>query len=249
IFLRNLILNWFVLLPVLAAILLALKLFAIALVWTSVTDADVNLRHWQSDLAHWLFWILVVLGLASLVITLYFSNRHRPTHRPTQERSVATQGEFLKFDLLPGFLAALLLTFAIAVPGVERLARDYLIAAGRPYPPGIISLAVIGAVLCALSWIFAWPRDAAKLVADFVCWIIAGLVFGTLVGLGIYFYFSSPPNWPFEAKEILLLTVGIPWGILSGLIAEMLFVGLTKDMPRSDSDREWLGRAAGWYLL
>jgi hypothetical protein len=35
IFLRNLILNWLVLLPVLAALLLALKLFAIALGWTS----------------------------------------------------------------------------------------------------------------------------------------------------------------------------------------------------------------------
>ncbi len=245
IFLRNLILNWFVLLPVLAAILLALKLFAIALVWTSVTDADVDLSYWQPDLAHWLFWILAVLGLASLLITLYFSNRHRPTHHGGD----ATQAEFFKFDLLPGFLAALLLTFAIAVPGVEKLARDYLIVAGRPYAPAMIGLAAIGAVVCALSWILAWPRNAASLVAEFVSWLIAGLVFGTLVGLGIYFYFASPPNWPFEAKEILLLTVGIPWGILSGLIAEMLFVGLTRDMPRSDSDREWLGRAAGWYLV
>jgi hypothetical protein len=41
----------------------------------------------------------------------------------------------------------------------------------------------------------------------------------------------------------------VPWGILSGLVAEMIFVGITKDMPGSDSDREWLGRAAGWYLL
>src|SRR5437660_1901414 len=247
IFLRNLILNWLVLLPVLAAILLVLKLVAIALSWTSALPANVDLSEWDSDLLHWLFWTFVVLGLLSLLTALYFSNRHRPTHG----RIDATQTDFVKFDLLPGYLAALLLTFAMAVPGVEDLAQDYLIKSGRPSILGIVALAVIGAILCALSGILAWPRDAGKLVWDFVSWVVAGLVFGTLVAIGVYLYFSSPPAgfWPFKTKEILLLTVGVPWGILSGLVAEMIFVGLTKDVPGSDSDREWLGRAAGWDLL
>jgi hypothetical protein len=258
IFLRNLILNWFVLLPVLAAILLVLKLFAIALGWTSVFPADVELRQWPSEPQQWIFWILVLLGLLALLTALYFSNRHRPTHGPRN----ATQGQFLKFDLLPGFLAALLLTCAIAVPGVQALAQDYLLASVRLPDPqnaliirpslyGIIALAVFGTALCALSWILAWPRNASRLGPDFVSWSIAGLVFGALVAVGIYLYFSSPakPIWPFKTKEILLLTIGVPWGILSGLVAEMIFVGLTKDVPGSDSDREWLGRAAGWYLL
>jgi hypothetical protein len=248
IFLRNLVLNWFVLLPILAAVLLGLKLVAIALVWISVLNPDCGLQRG-------IFWTLVVLGLIFLLAALYFSNRQRPTHGP----SPADQAMFIKWDLAPGFLAALLLNFSLAVPAAEVLVRAHLLAAGRPAIPGFVVLALAGAVLCALSWIIARPQHPWKLGADFRSWTIAGFVFGALVALGVYLYFSSPPGvlWSFKAKEIvsfkakeiLLLTFGVPWGILSGLVAEMIFVGLTKDMAGSDSDREWLGRAAGWYLL
>jgi hypothetical protein len=248
IFLRNLILNWCVLLPVLAAILLALKLVVIALDWISVLDP-------QDDLQRNIFWALVILGLIFLLAALYFSNRQRPTHGS----SPADQTTFLKWDLLPGCLAALLLSLALAVPAAEICAHSYLTAGGIQTLLAIAVLAGAGAVLCAFSWIIARPQHPGKLVADFVCWTIAGLVFGALVALGVYFYFSSPPDvlWSFrgkeilhiKAKEIMLLIFGVPWGILSGLVAEMIFVGLTKDVSGSDSDREWLGRAAGWYLL
>ncbi|HEV2956905.1 MAG TPA: hypothetical protein VGX95_12360, partial [Xanthobacteraceae bacterium] len=239
IFLRNLILNWFVLVPVLAAVLLALKVVAIALVWISVLDP-------QRDLQRTIFCKLVILGVLGLLVALYFSNWQRPTHGPSR----AVESTFLKWDLLPGCLAALLLTCALAAPQAEIFAKKYLIAGSRP---SLLALAVLGAAgsaVCALSWIGAWLQQPKKLLADFVSWVIGGFIFGTLVGLGIYLYFSSPPAgfWPFTTKEILLLTVGVPWGIVSGLVVEMIFIGLTRDMPGSDTDREWLGRAAGWYL-
>src|SRR5262249_28932659 len=93
IFLRNLILYWCVLVPVLAAILLALKVVVIALVWISVLDP-------RGDLQRDIFWALVILGLIFLLAALYFSNRQRPTHGS----SPADQTTFLKWDLLPGGL-------------------------------------------------------------------------------------------------------------------------------------------------
>jgi hypothetical protein len=42
---------------------------------------------------------------------------------------------------------------------------------------------------------------------------------------------------------------GVPWVLTSQLVAEMIFVGLTSYERASDSDREWLGRAAGWVAV
>ena len=50
-------------------------------------------------------------------------------------------------------------------------------------------------------------------------------------------------------KEIILLICGVPWALIARLSAEMIFVGLTSYQDGSDSDREWLGRAAGWMVV
>ena len=242
IFLRNLILNWLVLLPVLAAILLVLKLLAIAIVWTSLFDPRDS---WHSI-------IILIVGAASLMLALWFSNRERPAHGRTHGSRSASQSKFFGWDLAPGWLAGLLFTFVMAFPAAETFAHTELISQdGGVSGGGLARLAAAGAALYAASWIIAWPQNAKALIWDFVCWTISGLVFGSLIAVGIYLYFAAPDEglWPFRPKEILLLTAAAPWIVLSGLIAEMIFVGLTKDMPGSDSDREWLGRAAGWYLL
>lgn len=242
IFLRNLILNWLVLLPVLAAILLVLKLLAITVVWTSLFDP----RDCQQAI------LVLIVGAVSLLLALWFSNHERPSHGRTHGTSSADQGAFLRWDLAPGWLAALLFTFVLAFPAAETFARYRLMAAGGGISgSGIARLAVAGAIVYAASWIIAWPKDVKTLIWDFICWTLSGVVFGALIALGIYLYFAAPDKgiWPFMPKEILLLTFAVPWIIISGLIAEMIFVGVTKDMPGSDSDREWLGRAAGWYLL
>ena len=49
-----------------------------------------------------------------------------------------------------------------------------------------------------------------------------------------------------DLKLSLPIIFGIPWVLMSQLIAEMIFVGLVSYERDSDSDREWLGRAAGW---
>jgi hypothetical protein len=46
-----------------------------------------------------------------------------------------------------------------------------------------------------------------------------------------------------------LIVFTVPWVLVALLFAEMIFVGLSSRENDSDSDREWLGRAAGWYLV
>ena len=80
---------------------------------------------------------------------------------------------------------------------------------------------------------------------------MAGAVYGALMALGVYLYVKVYGDglWPLTPGEVLLIVFGVPWALTSQLVAEMIFVALSSYEADSDSDREWLGRAAGWYLL
>ncbi len=41
----------------------------------------------------------------------------------------------------------------------------------------------------------------------------------------------------------------MPWALIAQLTAEGFFIGLTSYQPESDDDREWFGRADGWYAV
>jgi hypothetical protein len=238
---RNLILNWFVIVPVLCLVVLGLKLVAILVAWIS---------HFDPQSSWFVFYALAGIGSILLLIALRFTTRQRPT----RGRSSAGQGDFLKWDLIPALLAAALFVIAAAAPDAEILARNWLVSGESLSVEGVIRLALAGAALYALAWLFAWPRcrHLKGVLQDLSLWAVAGAIYGTLMAAGIYLYFSVVPDegfWPFEPKEMLLLTVGVPWAITAQLIAEMIFVGLTSFEDGSDSDREWLGRSGGWFLV
>ena len=109
----------------------------------------------------------------------------------------------------------------------------------------LVTLAIVGAFLFAIGWIAGWPvRPSLK---DFALWVASGLVYGALIGLGAYlFALLQPYAERTDFKLSLPIIFGIPWVLMSQLIAEMIFVGLVSYELDSDSDREWLGRAAGW---
>jgi hypothetical protein len=111
----------------------------------------------------------------------------------------------------------------------------------------LILAAVVGLLIYLVGWIA--PLRLRKGAYDFIYWTVSGLVYGALVGLGAYLYHSHAPYphdpdsiWCFLAPAIF----GVPWLLMSQLAAENIFVGLSSYGPNSDSDREWLGRSAGW---
>ena len=63
------------------------------------------------------------------------------------------------------------------------------------------------------------------------------------------FSFLNSYGSPSEFKLSLPIIFGIPWVLASQLAAEMVFVGLVSYEKDSDSDREWLGRAAGFVTV
>jgi hypothetical protein len=240
---RNLLLNWLVILPVLCLVLFILKLIAA----TSVGVAR------NPDFS-WLVGAIGLIGAAALVVAQAFTTSHRPVRRerqpdtPKGEQPVASpnnirQRAFITHDLPWSVLAAIgftiLLCSRMGTTWVESSRRDVV----------SISLAIgitlaIGAFLFAAGWIAGRPvRRSSK---DFALWVASGLVFGALVGLGAYLFTAlNPYGEPGDFKLSLPIIFGIPWVLMSQLLAEMVFVGLVSYEDDSDSDREWLGRAAG----
>ena len=147
--LRNLILNWFVILPVLCAVLIVLKLVASTVAWVSQFDPRACAASFGQP-----SFVLGAAGCVCLLLALRFTTRHRPT----LGASGAGQKDFLIGGLGPAAAAAVLFTFAVAGPCVETIVQDWLRSGQAPLLRGLGVLAGGGAALFALAWIAAWPR-------------------------------------------------------------------------------------------
>jgi Patatin-like phospholipase len=239
IYARNLLLNWLVILPVLCLALFGLKLIAVS----SVAVARVQTTYWPVVL-------IGVFGAVALIVAQAFTTSHRPVGR--EEQPVPLSGKkpeasahnirqrtFITHDLSCSVLSAIAFTLSLCSWWVTAWIGN----SGRSVT--LITFASGGAVLFAIGWIAGRPtRPSLK---DFSLWVVSGLVYGALIGLGAYlFAFLRPYAAPTDFKLSLPIVFGIPWVLMSQLIAEMIFVGLVSYEDQSDSDREWLGRAAGW---
>jgi hypothetical protein len=227
--LRNLVLNWLVIIPLLCIVLLIIKLVAVF---------AIGVAHHSPRTG-----IAAGCGLVAAVLWIFalaLITRSRPTRRPPDDAGIQ-QGTFLRWILLPSlFAAGLFIQLAASNSGLALL-NHY----GKLVVIGLA--AVAGAVIYALSWVFAGRRPDER---DFGYWTLSGVFFGALLGVGAYAYNQAPvEGFPLFNDLLFPVIFGVPWAIASQIVAEMLFVAFTSYQRNSDSDREWLGRAAGWYIL
>ena len=104
-YLRNLIFNWLIILPIICAVLLVFKLVALVL---------VGLAHLQDR--YWILYLVGVAGVVCLALGLRFTSHHRPTRGPKDPQR-ANQAAFLQSDLAFCVLSALLLTLFLVERG------------------------------------------------------------------------------------------------------------------------------------
>jgi hypothetical protein len=275
IFLRNLVLNWLVLLPLLCAPLILMKLLALVIFFLSSQNSP--------ELFGWLAFI----GLVLLLAALRFMARHRPSlYRHSADvwkKQRADQGRVIKRALLPNMAAAFVFTMCMALAASTKVGGQYggwvkdlfQLDQGRFFLSDLLKLgAGCGAGLYALSWVASLPRVSQA--GDFLRWTSAGAIYGMLVAVVAYFFandfigdwiFFSLGEWIKRLWSLLVATnlatsdvdrykhmlvlihFGVPLLLLAQLSAEMIFVGLSSYQPHSDDDREWLGRAAALSLL
>jgi len=218
-YVRNLTLNWFVILPALCLTLFAVKGAALAAFWLSV------LRQYFPV-------YFAAIGVILMVFALRFALANRPsqdlctidkdqTSKPPGSFNVAAgtrdphhdetarvrrgarEARFVWLYLLPAISAAFLLSLYL-------LMRAPKLAEWGLFKSELISL-LVGMAIYAVAWIWARPplkwvpcRDPENgrletrghfyWLREFVCWTAAGGVYGGMVALGIY-AIAKHPTW------------------------------------------------------
>jgi hypothetical protein len=281
-YLRNLLLNWLIFAPVLCAAILAIKLIALL----GFGLAALNTTWMTKLLVGALVSSALLLQVSALRFVLLnrptrpvrnHAQSPAPPATETDDQSAgdanrgkmdderqqavkhsADQFDFLRRDLAPTVLAAFLVSIAALSDVSTQLFKSplwMLIAGGG----------AVGATIYALAWLLAWPwpaRDRARgrryWAKDLALWTVSGVVYGVIVGLGIYIFnvydLDLLIGWTSGLADdvpvaLFMIIYGVPWFIMAQLVAEMIFVGLTSWQINSDADREWFGRSTGWFTV
>lgn len=257
IYLRNLLLNWLVLIPILVALLMIPRL-CIAVVALDPAYRDVP---WFGLSSRAQMRILLTLGMLLAAWAFAYTGLYQPSARRARlERSRAThdrpnprrgsdgQLHFLKWCWTPLMLSALCLSAFWTWWGADdplRFKSWYFVGFG-------ICLGVVGWAVFAAS-----ERQLAKL-KELPAVIVAGAVFGLCLFGAVHLMYAivwyrpdpnilDPRAGDFYARYVCL---GLPLIVLSFSIGGTVYVGFVSRLRSTyDEDREWWARAGAWLLM
>ena len=222
---RNLVLNWLVFLPFFMGVLY------IPWVCDNLLKAVADLP----GLAMPMIWC----GVVALTIGLAFASYGRRR----ASGAWLTDGRFVLAVLGPVIVASL--AFIVGL------------AALQGPPPSVFVGAIVGGLCYIAASLLAGEfrrRDAARFAPgmvvksdsparDLTAWAVAGAIAGSLLAVGMQL--GATLHGRFRT-EWLTVSGGL-WTMLSIFGGELIYVGLRSYARRGDMDREWLGRAAGWF--
>ena len=264
-YMRNLVLNWTIFLPVLILLVMAVKGYAHIVLNTPKPESVVE--------------CLALAALALFVVAL----TARAAARRVRNVVTLSSRLFMVCDWLPVTLAAGLATLIafhspLQVSIIESSGALTAVlgdaSAGWTFWPRLqVGGALMGAALYFIAWALApiWPigaqrppdrpdpdLTAAKVtdeldkalrngVLDVIATLVCGALFGFFIVEGVQLYVSWSPDVSTNALALVIL--GVPWFFSAQLVAEDIFLGLRSGAPFCDSDREWFARAHGWYSV
>jgi hypothetical protein len=231
-YLRNLLLNWVVLIPLLLGVL-AVPRLGIAILLMDPGGA------WRT--------VALGVGLVGMVLSVVFIGVYRPGLDGARRRlspglrGTPSQRRFLLLGLVPLLLSACSLTVYWAwLSNSSATLESHMVLR-----PVWLNFVVTGAVLHAVAWAVGTfvlrHGTAAELVIDAATGALAGL----LVWLAASEILPEAPVGQFVEYYV---TVAVPVFIAAFLLAATLFVGLVSWWT-NDEDREWFARVGAWALV
>lgn len=238
-YLRNLLLNWMVLVPLLTAVLLV--------PWMGV--ANVSAARWVFDpFAPLATGALFVIGVVAGTIAVAFTHRNRPDSSGRRDvnaipRPHRGQGAFLRYCLTPLVISVAALSTALVwalrwelLPPAEL--QLYAIAAGV-----IVHAVGFAGGYASSRWTVGANRWRA--VAQTLLELLVVLATGAGAGYIAYAAVSAPDALRDPRMYVWLAA---PVFMLLVLAASFVFTGWVSRIS-DDAEREWSARFAGWVLI
>jgi hypothetical protein len=235
-YVRNLLLNWLIIIPLITLAVVLAKFFAF-FAWISPSHPSV--------IAPLAIISILCIGLATL---------DSLRQRPGWENVRSTRRKFQWNELAPMLLGGIL-----ASCGALKYLEQHFDAPSAWNL--ILPLAVIGVCIAFISWMIAFfiappaplnevstrktvHSDGLLALGTLASFTASGAVLGAWLGIAIYCMAQvADPN----VRAFVLLCFGPPLLIIAQFISELLHVGFTSYMPWGDAEREWLARAAGYH--
>jgi hypothetical protein len=240
-YMRNLYLNWLVIVPIVLGAIILVKLAAMVS-WV-VPDEWVG---WLTSLS------IVFIGWALLDSLL---------QRPGWEHKESNRFIFSLTETLPMAVGAFLASIAAITFFARTIPNWSAIAA---------TVAFAVALLFALAWLTAFyfamfslenasrnvpersvetnlatASDQPSTVIHVVWAALAYVLSGAIAGLMLTAVMWLLRNVSVDVRAILLVCFGLPFVVMSVFLADLVYSGLTSYAPWGDAEREWLARAGG----
>jgi hypothetical protein len=235
-YIRNLLLNWAVYLPLIFAIVLVPVLSLATL--SAVRWSSVELHHF-----------VLIAAIVLFTIAVFTSVRGRLAQ---DKRYRVDQTAFLSLELAPIYIASMLVcVYSVGSCNVDGSSAECW---AHGIGPGIAACA--GSVIYGVGWLFAFLRfgdltsffrrpergNPITPLVSLVFWTISGAAAGALVGVGL----DVVKQHHADLKPIVVLGVG--WIAVSIFLGNAIYLALTSLSVLGDLEREWLARSAGWFV-
>jgi hypothetical protein len=243
-YLRNLFLNWLIIIPLLVSVIIFIKMFAL-LVW-GVSPSPLVATSPSIGLVALTGVVAVTLNGVAVLDSI--------RQRPGWESDLVGSKEFQRWEMWPLLLGGIAASWSTIL---------YLRLHG---PTSLIDSALgLGAGYSALhiiAWMIAYfvsrPADeieiSTRLTVRAGGWkpplwtltslALSGFCIGSAFGVAVY-WVNEISNA--DVRWFVLLCFGPPIMLAAFLVGEMLHIGITSYIKWGDGEREWLARAAAYH--
>jgi hypothetical protein len=240
-YLRNLLLNWLVLVPLLVAVAMVPRI-PIAVLLTPAPD--------------WVRILCLLAGMALLVQSVAYVGFYRPGVADfRRRRRIPDPGQrrFLWRCLAPMLLAGMMLVayWTWLLPGSESSEAQWALAGldalGLAVPARWLGFVITGVVVHLVAWSVYSIRLRYANPGEFAVVVGSGAVSGWLVWLATAHLLPIPTAGNLTVI-LLYVCFGVPVFLSMFLLGATVFVGLIS-LLTEDEDREWWARFGAWVLV